>query len=295
MLEVIQHHFVGGEEDNSEVYLKEMRIDEGFNVVSHKHAFDHVSLLTRGVVIVEADGVSTTYTAPAYIFVKKGVNHSVTPVGSDAKWFCVHITDGTDATKIDEVLIEKTPHMIKQDMTVDVSALMEQITANPSLWDRYTMRTALLEDSPHREVSDIWLRYRDWSEFDHDNPQAFSDQHISQFYAAYYELPAVKAIIDAVMNTMPAHAKLGGCLITKIPAGNRVYPHSDAGAWHSEYYNRKVLVLLQSAPGQTFNFDNESHEGEAGEVFYFDNQVTHSVTNHSDCDRISLILAIRDI
>ena len=295
MLEVIKHHFVGGADDKTEVYLKEMSIGDEFEVVSHKHKFNHVSLLVSGCVIVTANGIQSTHYAPDYIMIDAGVEHSVVPVNGPAKWYCCHITNESDETKVDEVLIQKTKHMVKADFKFDVSELVNQIDDNPSLWDRYTMRTALLENSPHREVSDIWLRYRDWSEFDIDNPQYFSDEHISQFYAAYYELPGAQSIISEVMKTMPDHAKLAGCLITKVPAGKQVYPHSDAGAWHSAYYNRKVLILLKSEPWQSFNFGDESHEGEAGDVFFFDNRPVHSVVNNSNTDRISLILAIRDI
>jgi hypothetical protein len=74
-----------------------------------------------------------------------------------------------------------------------------------------------------------------------------------------------------------------------------VYPHSDTGQWHPEFYNKKILILLQSAEGQSFNFENESHVGFSGEVFSFDNAPIHWVTNNSTVDRISLILAVRDI
>lgn len=176
---------------------------------------------------------------------------------------------------------------------LDTSELLEQIQAMPELWDRYDMRTRLFENSPHRAVSDIWLRYRDFSEFDPDDPQAFAGPHVSHWYAAYHALPAASVIIDSIMAELPS-AELGGVLITKIPPGKAVERHTDAGHWHSEYFKSKFLVLLQSAPGQLFNFDGKSYAGETGDVFKFDNLVYHSVTNDSDIDRISLILAIKE-
>lgn len=101
-IEIIDHHFIA-----DEIYLKELIIKEGFEVVSHKHKFNHVSFLVKGCVIVDADGVQNTYYAPDYIFVKAGVAHSVTAVNGDAKWYCAHITDETDETKVDEVLIQR--------------------------------------------------------------------------------------------------------------------------------------------------------------------------------------------
>lgn len=100
--EVLKHHFIG-----DDVYLKEMRIDDGFIVKTHKHTFPHVSLLTKGAVIVTANGIQKTHYAPDYLFIEAGIEHSIEAVNSDAKWYCVHITDETDSTKVDEVLIEK--------------------------------------------------------------------------------------------------------------------------------------------------------------------------------------------
>jgi quercetin dioxygenase-like cupin family protein len=291
-MKVISHHFIGG------VYAKEMLIPDGYEVISHSHKFDHMSVLTQGCVIVEADGEQSTYYAPAIIEIKAGTNHSVRPVNGDAHWICVHATDCVDESKVDEVLIEKIDkqlNMVKQEYCLDISSLRNQLDEHPELWDEYDMRTRLYENSPHREVSDIWLRYRDWAEFDPNDPMSFADEHRSIFYPAYFELWEVADVIAKVMWKFKPGAKLGGCLITKIPPGKQVYPHSDSGSWHSEYYNRKVLVLLQSAPGQSFNFRDEKYEGKTGEVFIFDNNPVHSVVNNSEVDRISLILAVRDI
>lgn len=172
----------------------------------------------------------------------------------------------------------------------DVGELLDQLSNKPQVWNRYNMRTQMFPNSPHREVDDIWLRYRDWSEFDPDNPTSFSDPHTSINYPAWYELPAAGEVISNLVN--PGD-ELGGCLITRIKPGGKVYPHSDAGAWHSTYYETKVLVLLQSAPDQSFNFEGEAHVGVGGDVFEFDNHPVHWVLNDSDVDRVSLICAIR--
>lgn len=289
MIEVISHHFGGG------IYCKLMRIKEDHEVVSHKHNYDHLSMLFSGCVIVEADGVQKTYWSPDVIEIKAGIDHSVIAVNGPAIWGCTHATDCTDVSKVDEVLIQKRPAMTKLNLRVDVSEALKQLNDKPELWNQYDMRTRLYPDSPHREVSDIWLRYRDWSEFDPEHPEEFSNEHETVDYPALRELWEIDGIIAQVILQFSAKAKLGGCLITKIPPGKQCYPHSDKGSWHADYYNKKVLVLLQSAPGQSFNFEHERYEGEAGEVFVFDNHPVHSVTNNSDIDRISLILAIRDI
>lgn len=283
-LKVIAHHFSGG------VYCKEMLIPEDCEVQSHRHVFDHMSVLTRGSVIVELDGIHTVYYAPSVIEIKAGSDHKITPVNGDAHWLCIHATDCTDEESIDEVLIEPVKNaMIKMPLKFNTKWALDEINENPQLWNNVSFRTTY-DGSPHREVDDIILRYKDPS-----LPLDQKNTHVSVWYDAIAYLPFVKEIIENVMLFERESSELGGVLITKIPPGGQVYPHSDAGTWHAEYYNKKVLVLLQSAPGQSFNFQNESHEGENGEVFSFDNIPVHGVTNNSTVDRISLLLAIRDI
>lgn len=287
---VISHHFIGG------VYCKEIEIPENHIVTSHKHVFDHMSVLTSGCVIVDTGEEKTeTYFGPAIIEIKAGINHSVTAVNGPAHWLCIHATDETDVEKIDESLIEQPPNMVKADFTIDVQKLVNEINENPDLWNQHTLRTKDY-GSPHREVSDIWLRYNSPNNFDPFNPEQFSDKHTSVWYPAVAKLPAFEKVLDDLLDKLEQRRigiELGGVLITKIPPGKRVFPHSDAGKWHADYYDTKVLILLESAPGQTFNYANESHEGIAGEVFFFNNAPEHWVINNSDVDRISLILATK--
>lgn len=183
------------------------------------------------------------------------------------------------------------PFMQKILEGIKVDDMINEINAIPQLWNKHTLRTQNA-DSPHREVSDIWLRYRDYAEFDENNPQNFANEHESVWYPAAYQLPAVREAIEKIAVLVDCD-RLGGCLITKVPPGKQVYPHSDAGHWHSEYYLSKYLLLLQSAPQQTFEYHGEIHVGEAGDLFIFDNRPVHWVMNDSDVDRISLIMAIR--
>ena len=96
----MQHHF----SDN--LYAKEMFLSAGTVVVQHKHKFDHLSILAKGKVIVLFDEDAIEYIAPACINIVKGVDHAIKAL-EDSVWFCVHATDETDATKVDEVLIQE--------------------------------------------------------------------------------------------------------------------------------------------------------------------------------------------
>lgn len=96
----IKHHFAGG------TYAKEMTLPMGYMAISHKHQYDHLSILSRGRAMVEADGIKTEYIAPACITIAAGVEHSITAM-SNTTWFCIHATDETDPEKVDSVILGK--------------------------------------------------------------------------------------------------------------------------------------------------------------------------------------------
>lgn len=96
----IQHHFSSG------VYAKEMHIPVGYVVGSHAHKFDHMSLLAKGTVLVKTDDGEEQYSAPAVITIKAETHHEIHAL-EDTVWFCIHATEETDASKVDEVLIMK--------------------------------------------------------------------------------------------------------------------------------------------------------------------------------------------
>lgn len=184
------------------------------------------------------------------------------------------------------------PRMVKILEGVKIQTLLAEIEANPDLWNRYEHRTRLYNGSPHAEVDDIWIRYNAIENFDPLHPELFGEEHESVYYPESEQLPSLVPLLGnlcAITDT----TKLGGVLITRIPAGKKVDWHNDGGRWHSEYYLNKYLLLLKSAPGQKFRFENEEHEGAAGDMFLFDNRFPHCVENNSDTDRISLILACR--
>jgi quercetin dioxygenase-like cupin family protein len=96
----VVHHFSDG------VYAKEQRLAAGFTVETHAHKYDHLSIMSGGPVLVDCDGDVTEYIGYACITIKAGVKHRIEAKG-DSVWFCIHATDETDPTRVDEVLILK--------------------------------------------------------------------------------------------------------------------------------------------------------------------------------------------
>ena len=95
-----KHHFSSG------VYARQMELPKGWEAESHKHKFDHLSILSKGEVTVTADGEEIHYTAPEVITIKPGVIHKIT-AHEDSLWFCIHSTDETCIEEIDNILIEE--------------------------------------------------------------------------------------------------------------------------------------------------------------------------------------------
>jgi Aspartyl/Asparaginyl beta-hydroxylase len=173
---------------------------------------------------------------------------------------------------------------------VKVEPILAEISDD--LWNQITLRTAHVT-SPHRECDDIWLRFRGLNEREGKTDTEFCNTaYTPTWYPCMDYMPITKMIIESIFMLVDGE-ELGGCLITRIPAGKQVYSHSDSGGYNCEHYLSKYLLVLQSAPGQVWHIGGKDIEHEAGSVSLFDNRQVHSVTNDSDVDRISLIITIR--
>lgn len=168
----------------------------------------------------------------------------------------------------------------------DIAPLLAQIASHPDVWDRHSLRKRAYV---HAQISDIWVRYNDWKNFNGD-PAKFNEEHASVWYPVVTEIPAVKELCMDVMEFVQG-VELGGVLITRIPPGGRVEPHTDSG-WHASHYD-KYAVQLMGNSNQSFHFDSCSLSAEPGELYTFDNSKTHWVTNDSDMYRMTLIICIR--
>lgn len=80
-----KHYVVGG------VYVKELvLLKAGDTVLSHKHKFNHLSLLAKGMVDVTVRGVTTRYIAPEGINILAEEEHEIKAISRDCLWYCVH-------------------------------------------------------------------------------------------------------------------------------------------------------------------------------------------------------------
>lgn len=163
-----------------------------------------------------------------------------------------------------------------------VDTIYWALRAHPELWNEHTTRTAD-PASPHHGLDDIWARYGDEERAKDGRP------HDAHWYPAA-DVLGVKPLCFDLMRAAQG-VELGGVLITRIPPGAKCKPHVDQG-WHALRYE-KYGVQITSAPGQKFCFDNEELETKPGDVFWFNNQHRHWVTNDTPYERVTMIVCIR--
>lgn len=169
---------------------------------------------------------------------------------------------------------------------VDVLPLLAELARNESLWDRNSDRRTY-PGSPHRDMVDITARYMPEADI---SLASRSTEHRNVWWDAWHKLPALRPIVFGLMARVSA-VELGSIILTRLPPGKSILPHSDAGAWAPEWYNCKAHLTVQGRA--LVRCDDDVCTFEQGTVWTFDNLLTHSVENTGRTDRISLIVSMR--
>ncbi len=173
---------------------------------------------------------------------------------------------------------------------VDVIPTLNALACHSDLWDQERLRTTH-PLTPHHQVSDIILRFNDLKLYRASGDVSdILDEHESINHPAMFMLPQVRPILFDLMRRVEGE-RLGRVIITRMAPGTAIDPHIDGGE-HAAYYDR-YHVTLQNNPGSTFICGQESVYMTAGQVWWFNNAITHSVVNNSVDDRITLIVDIR--
>jgi len=169
---------------------------------------------------------------------------------------------------------------------VETLPLQLELARNEQLWDRNPERR-LYAGSPHSAMTDITCRYMPEGDVTLEARRA---EHRNVFWPAWHLLPALRPVVFGLMTRVQA-VELGSILITRLPPGKQIDPHSDAGSWAPEYYTCKCHWTV--AGSAIVRCDDEACEFTQGTVFTFDNLLMHSIENRGDCDRICCIVSMR--
>ena len=167
---------------------------------------------------------------------------------------------------------------------VDVTPLLLALQRNSNLWGADKVRSEF-DQSPHRDVDDILLRFSDTSAPD------VGDELLCNDLPAMKLFPQVRPLIYGLMARVEGDL-LGRVMLTKLAPGKRIHPHSDVLGRYANTMSR-FHIPLQSGPGCVFRAGDEHVHMAPGEVWDFNAHAEHEVINNSGDDRIHLIIDIR--
>lgn len=104
----LTHRFAPG------VYLREIFMPAGTFVIGHEHKTEHFNIVLTGRARVLVDGVVREVGA-GEVFVSKPGVRKVLYILENMRWQTVHPTDETDISKLEELLIIKSPSFIRSE------------------------------------------------------------------------------------------------------------------------------------------------------------------------------------
>lgn len=163
---------------------------------------------------------------------------------------------------------------------IDPQPFLAEIASIDEAWDTSTGRQDKID--VQREALSIPLRGLRKSAI---GTRKRRDVHESRWTSSSIKYPLARRFLEdiaAAEDSLLSRAK-----IVCLPAGRRVYPHTDRG----EYYrvrNRYHLVL-RSTSGSWLKAGDEEVRMKEGELWWFDNNEVHEAHNDGDQDRIHLI------
>ena len=93
----------------------------------HIHHFDHVTLVVRGRVRCEVEEVTTEFTAPTFIVIKKDKWHKFTALEDDTVYYCIYALRDMNGEITDVYSGDNSPYDPKEHSTTrrDVEQIME--------------------------------------------------------------------------------------------------------------------------------------------------------------------------
>lgn len=165
---------------------------------------------------------------------------------------------------------------------IDPSALVEQLRANGDLWGEIQYRMEPHGDiqSPHRESMDIHLRYNHIDNA--DKPDFHCTPYLPVWYPAISKLSAVIPMISSLIAKLPCDI-LGSVFLINVPKGKQIYPHVDL-SWNSTYFHKFCVGLQNHDARGICGFENSAFAPMPGDVWQFENNVTHWFDNTNGLD-----------
>jgi hypothetical protein len=163
---------------------------------------------------------------------------------------------------------------------VDVRPFLAEIARVPNAWDMSTGRQDKI--AVQREAKAIPLRGLVKSKI---AGRKRWDVHESRYTTSARKFPFICGFLESFAAEQDG--ELSRAKLVCLPPGHRIYPHIDRG----EYYKvrDRYHLILQSPLGSYLTSGDETNRMREGELWWFDNKLTHEAFNDSELDRIHFI------
>lgn len=163
---------------------------------------------------------------------------------------------------------------------VDPTPFLDEINGIEDAWAQSTGRQDKIK--VQREALAIPLRGLRKSAI---GDRKRSDVHESRWTGGSKRFVLARRFLDEVAREQ--ESILGRAKIVCLPAGKRVYPHIDRGAYYR--VRNRYHFVLRSADGSWLKANDEEVRMQEGELWWFDNDQMHEAYNDGDKDRIHMI------
>lgn len=91
------------------VFVRQMHFKQTGDLEhGHAHAYDHMTLLAKGKLLVKIDDDVTEYTAPTMIFIKAELEHELVAASDNTVAYCVHALRDENENIIDPDMVPKS-------------------------------------------------------------------------------------------------------------------------------------------------------------------------------------------
>jgi hypothetical protein len=179
-------------------------------------------------------------------------------------------------------------YFLKLAEQINVQPALLSIYRQPALWNALTLRTAT-PGSPHAAADDILLRMEP---LDGSLPE-----RQCVWYQAARQLPEVRALVMALCAQVGCE-QLGRVMVTRLAPGAVIPRHRDVGPHPLQYcrfrFWGRYHLVLQTDPAAVFTCEDEVVHMAQGELWYFRNDLEHSVEwfGEGQQDRLHVIADI---
>lgn len=171
-----------------------------------------------------------------------------------------------------------------QELGEDVlEAIQKEVIRASQLFGKSPRTT--YEGSAHTEVLDIILRGPELTE-----ESTLESLHIETECVDY---PATQAfpILCATVGALAEDRKIGRVLISALDPEGIIYPHIDEGPVPEQY--DRYHICVQGGKGNHWLNGQVPYTVWTGEIWQFNVQVTHSVINLMDKQRIHVVFDLK--